>query len=132
MPQKFPGTVAEIKKFADWAHKLANSSVAKWRDLRRILREESVPVGARRSFSPTLLKEMHRQFPSMTGCKTDISCLKQLFEAFVDMLDLSEPRLVKGMKAVNKILPLMYVTDSQAGAYRVFVYELTPLVKKKY
>tara|TARA_R110000850_G_scaffold30128_5_gene82980 strand:- start:2978 stop:4606 length:1629 start_codon:yes stop_codon:yes gene_type:complete len=133
MPQKFPGTVAEIKTFAAWAHKVANSTVAKWRDLRRILREESTPVpGARRTASPTFLAEMHRQFPSMAGCRTDISCLYQLFEAFVNKLDLNEKRLKKGMKAVNKILPLVYVTESQLGAYRTFTFTLTPLVKKKY
>jgi hypothetical protein len=133
MPQKFAGAVAEIKPFATWAHKVVTNPAAKWRNLRRTLREESTPVpGERRKASQTFLAEMHRQFPSMSGCKTDISCLEQLFEAFVNMLDLNEPRLVKGMRAVNKIIPLMYVTESQAGAYRTFVYQLTPIVKKRY
>jgi hypothetical protein len=133
MPKRFTGPATEIKPFANWVHKVATSSDAKWRNLRRKLREESTPEpGERRKASESFLKEMHRQFPSMTGCRTDISCLKQLFEAFVNMLDLNESRLKKGLRAVNKILPLMYVTDSQLGAYRTFVYQLTPTVKKRY
>jgi hypothetical protein len=131
--KKFTGPVAEIEKFAVWGHKVATSNAAKWRNLRKTLREESTPVpGKRRKASQTFLAEMHSQFPSMAGCKTDISCIKQLFEAFVNQLDLNEPRLIKGMKAINKILPLMYPTDSQLGTYRTTVYQLTPLVKKKY
>jgi hypothetical protein len=131
--KKFVGTVDEIKPFATWAHKVATSKVAKWRELRKTLREESTPEpGKRRKASQSFLAAMHVQFPSMQGCKTDISCLKQLFEAFVNMLDLNEKRLLKGMKAVNKIAPLMYVTDSQLGAYSTFIYTLTPIVKKKY
>jgi hypothetical protein len=96
MPQRFIGPATEIKPFADWVHKVATSSAAKWRNLRRKLREESTPEpGERRKASESFLKEMHRQFPSMTGCRTDISCLKQLFEAFVNMLDLNESRLKK-------------------------------------
>jgi hypothetical protein len=131
--KKFAGDATEIAPFANWAHKVATSSASKWRTLRATLREESTPAeGERRKASQAFLEEMHRQFPSMTDCRTDISCLKQLFQAFVNMLPLDEPRLIKGMKAVNKILPLMYVTESQLGAYRTFVYQLTPLVKTRY
>jgi hypothetical protein len=133
LQKKFAGPVAEINPFAIWAHKIATSPTAKWRNLRKPLREESTPEpGKRRTASQTFLDEMHRQFPSMKGCKTDISCLKQLFEAFINMLPLDEKRLVKGMKAVNKIAPLLFVTDSQLGAYSTFIYTLTPMVKRKY
>jgi hypothetical protein len=138
MPQKFAtkkfvGPILEIQPFADWAHNVATSSVAQWRKLRKALRDESTPgPGKRRKASPAFLKAMHDQFPSMTGCKTDSSCLKQLFEAFITMLPLDETRLVKALRAVNKVLPLMYVTDSQLGAYRSFIYTLTPIVKKRY
>jgi hypothetical protein len=133
LQKKFAGNAAEITPFADWAHKLATSQAAKWRGLRKALREESTPAaGKRRKASKSLLEEMHRQFPSMKGCLTDISCLKQLFVAFINTLPLNEKRMVKALRAVNKILPLMFVTDSQLGAYRSFLYTLTPIVKKKY
>ena len=133
MVQKFTGPKKELKPFPSFVHGLATSSAAKWRDLRAALRQESTPApGAKRVASATFQAALDDKFPSLKGCATDIVCLRQLFEGYVRLHKPPEKTMKKVMRAINKILPLQYVTDSQMSSYSGQVGKYRAIVKRHY
>ena len=126
----FEVSPTDAKKFITWVSTFASS--LKYSKLRKTLREESVPhEGTRnRSKSQSMLDELHKRFPSMKNCLTDISCFKYLFERAINLSTTTEKNLSDMMLAINTILPLSCPQESQLGRYASNVTDYRNFIKQ--
>ena len=104
-------------------------SSKRYAKLRTDLREES-SIGKSRKKSQAFLREMHREFKSMEGCNTDVSCLRLLFEASLKLA--SEAQLARMMEGVNVILSLQFPTENRINSYSKSVSDYRKLIKKEF
>jgi hypothetical protein len=132
MPALYTGPKKEIKKLPKWLMEFA--TLAEWAPLRAKLREESIPKppAKRRQKSRSFLAALEKQFPSMSGCNTDISCVAALFQGGLRLLPKNKATLKALLQAVNKVVALQYPQDDQLVSYRQQVTILRNLVKKQY
>lgn len=129
MSSKISVSSKDAKKFIKWIALFAFD--AKYETLRHTLKAESVPRdGHTREKSDSMLEQLHTQFPSMTNCQTDVSCLKILFNAALNLKSTTEDDLKNIMFAMNSVLPLQNPTESQQGYYSNLVTDLRKLIRK--
>jgi hypothetical protein len=131
MPRNFTVSDKDLKTFPVWLHKVSASEAKKWVDLRNTLREESTPLPKkRRKASATFLEAMTSQFRSMKGCKSDITCLGDLFLAAMNK---ASPNIQEQlMKDANSLIPLQYPTETQLGSYDKWISTLRGKLRTRF
>ena len=129
--KKFAINVKDVKKFNNWV--IAFASDTKYKKHREILKNESeVSEHQERLRSKSFLEEMHTVFPIMKGCSSDVSCLKYLFNAAINVEPKSEKKLAQMMLAINKILPLQFPSPSEMSSYTTSVTKYRNFIKASF
>jgi hypothetical protein len=124
----------EIERFAHWARDVVNSDLPRFRELRQAIREETrIVSGDRRRASQTFLDEMRLEFPGQRRkvCHTDISCLRQLFKAFVDSLPMNDERARTGLQAAEQLLPMLLPAASQLECHQCCIHQLRTILQTR-
>jgi hypothetical protein len=120
-------TIKSYSAVVGWFDARANDpGFEEWRQQ---VKRESVQVPGKPGTKP---KKQHGGSPAMrkalddrfgqTGCESDASCLRYIFEHYIQYQDKKRrPRHKFArpvMRAINKLLPLMYPEIEQLGAYK--------------